>query len=322
MESFSTRGLPAARKVTYWNEISRDTCAHMEVQPYDTGRFDGVLCRERAGPLTFMDVFSAAVRIRHTRAHIARMSSPSYLLLAPLQRELELTMEGSAPIRVSTGEFCLLDHARPYELVHGDAVRTICVDLPRQSWDARIPDTSGLVGKRMQADTAMSRMLVRHLQSVACEIGPDRSATLPPAFGQSLLDFVTATYLASIDAPVGRGVAARAQAYRAYIDSSLSDPDLTPASLAAHFRVSERYLRTVLSAEGGESFSEYLLHRRLERAALLLRDPHRFTRSITALSFDAGFSNPTHFGSAFKSHYGMTPREYRKARSENESLRP
>jgi AraC-like DNA-binding protein len=315
MESFSTRGLPAARKVTYWNEISRDTFAHMDVQPHDTGRFDGALCRERVGPLTFMDVFSAAVRIRHTRAHIAQMSSPSYLLLAPLQRELELTMEGVPPIRVCAGEFCLLDHARPYELVHGDAVRTICVDLPRQSWDARVPVTSALVGKRMRADSAMSRMLVRHLQSVACEIGPDRSSILPPGFGQSLLDFITATYMASIEVPVGRGVAARAEAYRAYIDANCADPELTPAAVASHFQISERYMRTVLSSEGGDSFSEHLLRRRLERSAALLRDPHRFGSWITTVAFEAGFSNPTHFGSAFKFRYGVTPREYRRAQN-------
>ena len=34
------------------------------------------------------------------------------------------------------------------------------------------------------------------------------------------------------------------------------------------------------------------------------------TQSITAVSYDLGFSNPSHFSRRFHQMYGMTPREF------------
>ena len=76
--------------------------------------------------------------------------------------------------------------------------------------------------------------------------------------------------------------------------------------------ISTRRLRALL-ARGGESFSSYLLRRRLERCAQLLRDSCWRGRSITEIAFRSGFNNTTHFGYAFKRRYGLTPREFRSA---------
>jgi AraC family transcriptional regulator, positive regulator of tynA and feaB len=75
-------------------------------------------------------------------------------------------------------------------------------------------------------------------------------------------------------------------------------------------------MRALLAA-GGESFSTYVLRKRLERCAAQLRDAGWSRRSITEIAFRNGFNNVTHFGYAFKERYGMTPRDYRA-----EILRP
>src|SRR5687768_14570162 len=49
VESFSTRGVPAARRLAFWNEIASDTFAAMEVRPHDARSFYGRLDRERVG---------------------------------------------------------------------------------------------------------------------------------------------------------------------------------------------------------------------------------------------------------------------------------
>jgi AraC family transcriptional regulator, positive regulator of tynA and feaB len=54
-----------------------------------------------------------------------------------------------------------------------------------------------------------------------------------------------------------------------------------------------------------------VLRRRLERYAQLLADGSWCNRTITEIAFQAGFSNVTYFGQAFKARYGMTPRDYR-----------
>lgn len=310
MESFTTRGLSAARKLAFWNEIASDTFAAMEVRPRDSDGFYGSLNRERLGALTVMNVHSAAVRIRHTRDHIARMPSPSFLLLAPLRHEMELTPEGCATIRVHAGEFCLIDHARTYELRHGDAMRTLCIDLPRRRLEELLPGVESLVGRLMRPSSANSRLLLALLGHLGTEITTPEATGLTPAFGESLLSLVAATYASDAEVLPVRGIEARAKRYRAYIELRLTDPELTPQDVASHFGVSERYVRQVL-ARDDESFTAYVLRRRLERCAKLLHDADWSDRTLTDIAFHCGFSNATHFGHAFKVRYGLTPRDYR-----------
>jgi AraC-like DNA-binding protein len=59
----------------------------------------------------------------------------------------------------------------------------------------------------------------------------------------------------------------------------------------------------------GIGFSQYILCRRLEQSEYLLREN---SASITNISFELGFSNPSHFCRNFKEHIGITPTAYMK----------
>lgn len=310
MESFSTQGLPVAKKLALWNEMASITFAAMEVRPNDSQRFFGSLARERLGAVSVMNVYSDAVRIRHTREHVARMNEPSYLLLAPLQREVELSTEGSDRILLRAGECCLIDHARTYELAHGDSVRTLCVDLPRQRLEERLPGIQDQVARVIRPDSASARIFLGVLRNLGNEVAPTESPSLSPSLGETLLEFFATTYAPYITPGVGRGTQGLAKRYMGYIDLRITDPELSPHDVAVNFGISDRYLRFVLS-RAGEKFSSYLLGRRLQRSARLLVNPHWSERTITDIAFNSGFSNVTHFGQVFKARYRLTPREYR-----------
>jgi len=312
MESFSTHGLPAPRKLAYWNALSSEAFAAMEITPRDVAAFDGELRREPIGPLTLMDVCSDAVRIRHTRSHVARVTTPSYLLLTPLRGDFQMQLDNQTPRRVATGEYCLLDHGQPYELQHGDAVRVLCLDMPRATLDALLPRPDAAVGRVMRADSGLSRLLAVLLREIGGEISPGAPAQFAPALAQGLLGFVAAAYSEGMDELLPAAEARRRALY-ACIDARLHDAELTPAHIAHDAGVSTRRLRALFAA-GGESFSSYVLRRRLERCAELLRDARWRGCSITDIAFRAGFNNATHFGYAFRQRYGQTPRDYRAAR--------
>jgi AraC-like DNA-binding protein len=311
MESFSTHGLPVSRKVSFWNEVSSETFAAMEVAPRDAHAFDGQLSRVALGSLTLMDVRSAAVRIRRTRAHIARAAEASWLLLAPLQRSLQISISHCPVVTVASGEFCLIDHAEPYEVTHGDATRALCVGIPRRLLDANPIHTERLAGCVMRADSTSARLLIAVLHALGLEFKPGAAATFAPETAQGLWNLILAAYSPAADASGAQGLAARARDVRADIDANLGDPRLRPADVAARCGFSERYLRTVLQSSG-ESFSEYLLRRRLEQCARLLRDPAWAARTVTEIAFHSGFSDATHFGRAFKTRYGLAPRDFRR----------
>lgn len=63
----------------------------------------------------------------------------------------------------------------------------------------------------------------------------------------------------------------------------------------------------------GINFLEYLNNQRLQNA---LEDLLYSEKSLTRIAMDHGFTNPSMFSKAFKSAYGMSPTDYKKARKD------
>jgi AraC-like DNA-binding protein len=94
------------------------------------------------------------------------------------------------------------------------------------------------------------------------------------------------------------------------IEDKLGDAGLTAAAIAAELGISRRYV-SILLEETGQTFSEYLLEKRLDRAAQLLRDPHRGYDKISDIAFAAGFIDLSHFNRSFRRRFGETPSDLR-----------
>lgn len=310
MQAWSTRGLSPSRKLAYWNALSSESIAAMEVTPRDARAFEGEMLRQAVGPLTVIDVRSAAVRLAHTRAHVRRLDMPSYILLAPLQGRMQLSVDHADPVDVETGELCLLDHARTYQVEHGDGMRTLCVDIPRATLDALLPAPQHAVGLRLSPRRSAVRLLSGLLRDLGNELQPGAQASFTPAFAQGLLGFIAEAYAAEAECLPASALVARVAALRARIDARMAEPGLAPGDIAREAGISERRLRALLAAQG-EGFAAYLLRRRLEHCADWLRDARWQQVSITQIAFRAGFNNATHFGHAFRQRFGMTPRDWR-----------
>lgn len=93
-----------------------------------------------------------------------------------------------------------------------------------------------------------------------------------------------------------------------YIKERLAD-NISLKDAAQHFSFTPNYLGYVFKNESGESFSDYLVRVRLERACELLKN---LDLKIYEISERVGYRNMTYFSSNFKAKYGITPIEYRK----------
>lgn len=96
-----------------------------------------------------------------------------------------------------------------------------------------------------------------------------------------------------------------------YVCQNLSNPDLTPSTVADACGISVRYLHKLFKPQG-ETFGRWLLRQRLDRCRQQIADPRFLGKSLSKISYDWGFNNFSHFGRAFRSEYGMCPRDYRK----------
>ena len=88
-----------------------------------------------------------------------------------------------------------------------------------------------------------------------------------------------------------------------------TDLKLTLTQLSEDFDISQSVLRACFKAMYGQSVHAFAKQFRLEKAALLLRTTEL---SVTEISLESGYENPSKFISAFKGRFGKTPLKYRK----------
>lgn len=104
--------------------------------------------------------------------------------------------------------------------------------------------------------------------------------------------------------------AARLAAIRAELETRFKDAELTAASVAQRHHISVRYLH-VLFEQSGQTFSDFVLERRLRYAMSRLSDPRCRHLRIADIAFDAGFSDLTTFNRCFRRRFGDTPSSVR-----------
>lgn len=91
------------------------------------------------------------------------------------------------------------------------------------------------------------------------------------------------------------------------VNENMSDSDFNVEKMCDEVGVSRTQLHRKLKEITGVPTSEFLRNIRLNEAARLIRE-HKI--NITQVSYMVGFANNSHFSTAFKKYFGMSPTEY------------
>ncbi len=97
-----------------------------------------------------------------------------------------------------------------------------------------------------------------------------------------------------------------------YVRANLRDVNLSATQIAAEHHISVRHLYQVL-ADGQVPLGSWIRTQRLEGCRIDLTRPELQTLSIATLARRWGFADASTFGRVFRSAYGVSPREYRRA---------
>ncbi len=94
---------------------------------------------------------------------------------------------------------------------------------------------------------------------------------------------------------------------RSYIDQNY-EKELSLELMAEMFHISPNYFSSLFRLSVGQSFMEYIIERRIEKAKKLLgqKDARSFE-----IAEKVGYDNPYYFCRIFKKYTGLTPSEYR-----------
>lgn len=97
------------------------------------------------------------------------------------------------------------------------------------------------------------------------------------------------------------------------VNENMSDSDFNVEKMCDEVGVSRTQLHRKLKEMTGVPTSEFLRNIRLNEAARLIRERKI---NITQVSYMVGFANNSHFSTAFKKYFGMSPTEYAARYSE------
>lgn len=106
----------------------------------------------------------------------------------------------------------------------------------------------------------------------------------------------------------GPPVPLRIKRCKQYMDETLTDPALRIRDLAAMCGMSEVWFRREFEKYFGETPLEYIKHKRLDAAKLLLQTG---LYTVTEVAFRTGFESSSYFSAEFHRREGISPREYK-----------
>lgn len=307
LQSWTTQDVPQRERFEYWSDAICRAVLNVAVVPPIASQFQGRISTRRTPSISYVSFASSAHQIVRDKGAASRAGEESYLV--------SLQMGGRAHIRQGTGEvvlqgggLTLVEGWRPFSVqLEGDVSRMLAL-VPRRVLQSRCPHVQGGVLRAVPAGAPFADLLRDYMLRLSDPSNPV-SDTVAEALGENLCNLLGVVCGDAAPA-ASSSLAVRREALHAFIRRNLADPHLSPATAAAHLRISLRSVHHLLAGSGA-SFGALVLEQRLQACARGLRDPAQAGRRIAEIAFAWGFNDLSHFNRAFKARFGLTPGETR-----------
>jgi len=306
---FSTNSFPKHNRLSSWREVVGRAIINLDIETPHADDFHchATICQLPGLGIAYVD--TVAMHMDHSR-ELIRDDDLSFMAAPTCQ--WTGSQAGRDPV-CKPGEGMLMNNAEAGSITLASDARFTSFRVPLRAIEPLVFDVRAAVARPIPAHNPALKLLVNYLESAR-----DTQALVTPALQQlavtHVYDILAMAIGATRDAgeiAKGRGMrAARLHAVKTFVSRNFGRHDLSVAAVALHLGVTPRYVHMLFENEN-ESFSEFLLSRRLTSASEALADPQLARRSISAIAFDSGFSDLSSFNRAFRRRFGGTPSEAR-----------
>jgi AraC-like DNA-binding protein len=318
MDVVTTADVSAGDRFAFWHEMSSKLWVPYELRRYPEteGGF-----RAQAGISEFGSVHATLLttvpHTVHRTPKLIRQADPDVFKLSCLVHGAGTVTQDGRHADMGVGDLVLYDTSRPFlgqHAPHLASIRILLLRFPRSLLPLPAHELRRLSAVRIPATHgigALSSQFLLHLAQRMHELSPSDTARL-----STLTLDVLATALAdaldtqSTVPPHTRRRALMAQIH-SFIRANLGDPNLAPDAIAAAHHISLRHLHKLFQQDG-HTVAGWIRERRLEQCQRDLADPALAGHPIHAIAARRGFTSPAHFSQAFRSAYGLSPRQYRQ----------
>ncbi|WUR85859.1 helix-turn-helix domain-containing protein [Streptomyces phaeochromogenes] len=318
MDVVSTAEVAAGERFAFWREVSTKLWV-----PYDL-RCDPELENGFRAQVGISDFGAIQATLLTTMPHtvhrspkLIRQADPEVLKVGCIVRGGATVTQNGQSADLGVGDLTLFDTSRPFLGGHAPHIPTsqlLLLRFPRSLMPLPDQDLRRLSAVRIpgaQGIGALSSQFLLQLARHLHELSPSDTARLSTL----TLDVLTTALADALDTPSAvpphtRQRALMAQIH-AFIRDNLGDPLLTPDAIAGAHCISLRYLQKLFQQDG-HTVAGWIRERRLEQCRRDLADPRLAARPIHAIAAQWAFTSPAHFSQAFRSAYGLSPRQFRQ----------
>ncbi|MCW4115490.1 helix-turn-helix domain-containing protein [Aurantimonas sp. MSK8Z-1] len=298
---FSTDDLRPEERFDVW----RDAMSTSHDITADPAGFYGEVVTAKLGRMLLHRMSASPQQVERS-AGKARRDSLEHFVLHLSSRDIT-ALAGDREIKVPGGAISVNDLARPSLRASAPEDGSLIVSLSRDLVEEVLPNTDGLHGLVLSGATGL--LLADFIRSTAAAL-----EHLPSAAASEIARATAHLFAASV-APSRRTLGEAAEPLRGaallrarrYIERNLALPSLDPEMVATAIGLSKATLFRLFQPLGG--VATYIQRRRLARAHEALAGATRDRPRIAEVAYAVGFSDPAHFSRAFRTLYGMTPRD-------------
>ncbi len=310
---FDTRAMPAAMRRQAWRDAICEIYLQVDCATDPSQNYVGFVQEARFGGVTITDTLISPQVIRRRNQHIGRFGKDCYYIGIENLGAVDIRQAGSSFV-LRPGRGSLYYANEPYELHCEVMSRQFWIELPRSQFDRRFDAGRPPMLKNFNLDHGLGRVAAEFCVTLAKESNSVAAAERAK-LGEQFMDLLALALTAEPDrqpAAEQSVQAARLSLIKAYIETHLGDPNLSPTTIARNNRISVRYLHHLFRSLE-MTVSDWLRLRRLERCRDMLSSPQHMHKSITEIAFSTGFSSSSHFSNLFRAQYKIRPSDVRGA---------
>jgi AraC family transcriptional regulator, positive regulator of tynA and feaB len=310
MRQWTTEDRRPNEQYGYWREVICQAYTIVDSQARTRDSFESTVVSSECGGLTITRTRSKAQTVLRGNRELRKRMAEEFYVILQLNGNLRVEQGGREAL-IRPGEFVMIDAAERYRLDWEDW-NVLCFAVPHQRIVPLLRQAhSSTAIRQVTADGVgyLARNYMLSLRDSAESLDrPAQDVATAHLVNLIALGLDPVAGFAEVGASsVAKGLKV---ALDQYIDSHLSDPGLTVTMAADRFHVSPRTLHRQFE-EGGTSFTQTVLEKRLARAADLIVDPaHAYL--VSEVAYRSGFNDLSYFCRMFKRRFGVSPREYRK----------
>jgi AraC family transcriptional activator of tynA and feaB len=290
-----------------WHELLARTYTFgfaVKAVPAAGETFSASTSRWQLGSLALVQTVHDRGDGRRGPAEIAAGDPDLVGLLYMRRGTIGLDFEGK-PVVLRSGEVVMWDTARRGGFTTFGRVDNQTLVVPRERLAMAAPGYEAMFGRPFRSDHPAARLM----GSFLCSLMPVVSSldvAARDAVADAALDIARAVLATRHDPQPRQQTTARLMAARLYIDANLSNPSLSPATIANANAISLRTLHRLFESTD-DSVGGVIRKRRLSRChADLLRGTDE---SVTTIAYRWGFRNMSFFSRLFHERYGVSARE-------------